>query len=122
MLRYHFERNVIEYFYQESVNEIEDELNSSDVDTIANGIVSKLNDVVNILAPAKPIQIKNKSKFTKDPEARVLYNEAKEAKNRAVENKDPEMYRIARNKSALASKKNFISEVKQINKTRGHNG
>ena len=58
----------------------EDELNSKEVDVIADGIVKKLNFVSNALAPSKRVQLKKDFKVSDDPEIKELFEDAKRAK------------------------------------------
>ena len=68
--------------------------------------------MVNELAPAKPIQIRKETRETKCKTAKKLYEEANEAKRRAVMSRDPENYRQAQNKAAAKSFKDELKEVK----------
>ena len=86
-------------------------MSNHDVDIRTNGLLTKLNKVVDIPAPAKRIQLRKKNQLSKDPEAKKLYDEAGRTKKEAKKSSDPELFCKARNLAATASRKNFSKEV-----------
>ena len=98
------------------VDNFEAELKLNDVDNIMERMLEKLNNIVESLAPSKKVQVRKDTKLTKNKEVRKLFQDAKEAKRKAVLTGDPEMYRLVRNNYAVSSQKNFSEEVEEMKK------
>ena len=95
-------------------NNFKEELESNDFDRITEGLLKKLNKVADTLAPSQRLQICKSRKSCNCEEAKKLYREAKEAKLRAFATKDPEEQRQVQNKAAVAARKNYAAEIKEI--------
>ena len=89
----------------ENENNFEEKLESNDVNRITEGLLKKLNKVADTLAPRWRIQICKNMKSSNGEEAKKLCREAKDARSRAIETKDPEDFRQVQNKAAVGARK-----------------
>ena len=96
----------------EEANNFKDKLNQMDVNKILDGVLEKLNRVINKLTPSPKIQIKKDIKKIKYESARERFEEARESKARAIQTKDPELFRQAK-KSRSCYQKKLCGRIKR---------
>ena len=101
------------YVCKHTVN-FTDEMNMTDLDMFTEAVLTKLNSVIDKIAPTRRIQIKRRTNDFKDKKAKEIYKEAKTSKSRAIKNNDAEEFRRARNLVAIAKKKNYVTEARAL--------
>ena len=97
----------------EEVGYFNDEIKLEDVDALTMAVKEKLNKVLQSLAPMKRIQLKRETEFKRDEETTKIFKEAKEAKYVAIKNKDGEMFRKARNLTAIANRMSYRKQAEK---------
>ena len=98
----------------EEVDNFDEELKMVDIDRFTEAVKLKLNSVINEIAPFRRVQICRDATGLKDKDAIKLFEAAKEAKSRAIKSNDSEEFRLARNLTAVARRKNYVSEAKRM--------
>ena len=102
------------------LDNFEDALKSSDPNEIAEIVKTKLNKVVEKLAPSKRVQIKKKDQI-KGKKARDAFAKARELKKKSIESNDIDDKRHARNALATANRENRIAHDEDMKKRLMHN-
>ena len=89
------------------------EMNITDINDMTLAVKDKLNQVINILAPTKRIQLKGELNHKRDEESTKLFEEARRTKYEAIRDKDSEKFRKAQNLTAVATRISYKKKAER---------